>query len=99
MLQVTNYEIIRAENGQVAVDIVLENPVIDIVLMDIKMLVMNGYEAFEQINVIRPKLPIIAQTVHASEEDMEKVNTLGFTDYITKPFNKELLLEMVSKYI
>jgi signal transduction histidine kinase len=99
MLQVTNHEIIRAENGQVAVAIALENPAIDIVLMDIKMPIMNGYEAFEKITEIRPDLPIIAQTAHASEEDKEKVNTLGFTDYITKPINKELLLEMVSKYI
>ncbi len=99
MLQVTNYEIIRAENGQIAVDIALENPTIDIVLMDIKMPIMNGYEAFEKITIIRPNLPIIAQTAHASEEDKEKINSLGFTDYITKPINKELLLEMVSKYI
>ena len=99
MLQVTNYEIIRAENGQVAVEIALKNPTIDLVLMDIKMPVMNGYEAFEQINSIRPNLPIVAQTAHASEEDKVKVNSMGFTDYITKPINKELLLEMVSKYI
>ena len=99
MLQVTNYEIIRAENGQIAVDIALENPTIDIVLMDIKMPIMDGYEAFEKITIIRPNLPIIAQTAHASVEDKEKVNTLGFTDYITKPINKELLLEMVGKYI
>lgn len=99
MLQVTNYDIIRAENGQVAVAIALENPSIDIVLMDIKMPIMNGYEAFEKITEIRPDLPIIAQTAHASEEDREKVNSMGFTDYITKPINKELLLEMVSKYI
>ena len=99
MLNVTNYDIIRAENGQIAVAIALENSSIDLVLMDIKMPVMNGYEAFEKITAIRPSLPIIAQTAHASEEDKEKVNVLGFTDYITKPINKELLLEMVAKYI
>ena len=99
MLQVTNYDIIRAENGQIAVAIALENSSIDLVLMDIKMPIMNGYEAFEKITAIRPNLPIIAQTAHASEEDKEKVNRLGFTEYITKPINKELLLEMVSKYI
>lgn len=99
MLQVTDHEIIRAENGEVALAIVLENPAIDIVLMDIKMPIMNGYEAFEKISLIRPNLPIIAQTAHASEEDKERVNVMGFTDYITKPINKELLLEMVSKYI
>lgn len=99
MLQVTNFTIIRAENGQIAVDIALENSTIDLVLMDIKMPIMNGYEAFEKISSIRPTLPIIAQTAHASEEDKDKVNSLGFSDYITKPINKELLLEMVTKYI
>jgi CheY-like chemotaxis protein len=67
--------------------------------MDIKMPVMNGYEAFEKILTIRPNLPVIAQTAHASEEDKDKVSNSGFTDYITKPINKELLLEMVVKYI
>ncbi len=99
MLQVTDYDIIRAENGQIAVDIVRQNPKIDLVLMDIKMPVMNGYEAFEEIKSFKPNLPIIAQTAHASEEDKNKVNCLGFTDYMTKPIKKELLLEMVEKYI
>jgi signal transduction histidine kinase/CheY-like chemotaxis protein len=97
MLQVTNHEIIRAENGQIAVDIVMENQGIDLILMDIKMPVMNGYEAFEKINLIRPNLPIIAQTAHASEEDKNKILLMGFTDYITKPIKKELLIEMVNK--
>lgn len=99
MLQVTNHNIIRAENGQIAVEIALANPAIDLVLMDIKMPVMNGYEAFEKISAIRPNLPIIAQTAHASEEDKDKVNNMGFTDYITKPINKELLLETINRLI
>jgi CheY-like chemotaxis protein len=89
----TNYEIIRAENGQKAADIVFVNSTIDIVLMVIKMPVMNGYEAIEKINVVRTNLPIIAQTAHASEEDKDKVNTMGFTDYITEPINKDLFLQ------
>ena len=99
MLQVTNHSIIRAENGQIAVDIALANPAVDLILMDIKMPVMNGYEAFEKISAIRPNLPIIAQTAHASEEDKDKVNNMGFTEYITKPIIKELLLEMVHKLL
>lgn len=98
MLQVTEYEIIRAENGKIAVDIMNHNPHIHLILMDIKMPIMNGYEAFEEIRPLFPNLPIIAQTAHASEEDKNKALSAGFTDYITKPINKEALLEMVLKY-
>lgn len=98
MFQETNHNILRAENGLVAVNIIKENPNIDLVLMDIKMPIMNGYEAFENINKLYPNLPIIAQTAHASAEDKTKTLTLGFSNYITKPLNKELLLEMVKKY-
>ncbi|MES2411253.1 MAG: ATP-binding protein, partial [Bacteroidota bacterium] len=62
MMQHRNYKIIRAINGQEAVDICLNNPNIDLVLMDIKMPIMTGFEAMEQIRPIRPNLPIIAQT-------------------------------------
>lgn len=99
MFQITNYNLIRAANGKIAVDIVLENPDIDMVLMDLKMPVMNGYESFDKISLLRPKLPIIAQTAHASEEDKEKIYKKGFADYITKPINKTLLIEMVSKHL
>jgi signal transduction histidine kinase len=95
MLQVTEYEILRAENGQVAVDLALKNQHISLVLMDIKMPVMNGYEAFEKIKAVLPDMPIIAQTAHASETDRDKIMTMGFTDYITKPLDKELLLDLV----
>jgi len=90
-----NYNIIRAENGQEAVTICLSNPNIDLVLMDIKMPVMDGYEAFEKISPIRPNLPIIAQTAFSSNEDKEKIFKLGFTDYITKPINRERLFEII----
>jgi signal transduction histidine kinase/CheY-like chemotaxis protein len=90
-----NYKIIRAENGQEAVDICLSNPNIDLVLMDIKMPIMDGFEAFDKISPIRPNLPIIAQTAFSSNEDKEKIFKLGFTDYITKPINRERLFELI----
>jgi signal transduction histidine kinase/CheY-like chemotaxis protein len=90
-----NYKIIRAENGQEAVDICLNNPNIDLVLMDIKMPIMDGYEAFEKISPIRPNLPIIAQTAFSSNEDKDKIFKVGFTDYITKPINRERLFELI----
>jgi signal transduction histidine kinase/CheY-like chemotaxis protein len=90
-----NYKIIRAENGQEAVNICLSNPDIDLVLMDIKMPVMDGFEAFEKIQPIRPNLPIIAQTAFSSSEDKERILKEGFTDYITKPINREQLFGLI----
>jgi CheY-like chemotaxis protein len=79
-----NYKLIRAGNGKEAVDICRENENVDVVLLDIKMPVMDGYEALEKIRNINPKLPVIAQTAYALPGDVEKMKTL-FDDYITKP--------------
>ena len=93
----TNYTIIRAVNGQEAVAICSENPNIDLVFMDIKMPVMNGYEALEKIKIIRPKLIVIAQTAYSSAEDEARFYSAGFYDYITKPINREKLFEMMDE--
>lgn len=90
-----NYKLIRAENGKEAVDICRENENVDVVLLDIKMPVMDGYEALEKIKNINPKLPVIAQTAYALPGDVEKIKTL-FDDYITKPINRQLLIEKIA---
>ena len=97
MIQSRNYKIIRAVNGQEAVDICINNSTIDLVLMDIKMPVKNGFEAFEEIKTIRPTLKVIAQTAYSSNEDEEKIYTAGFYGYLTKPINREKLYEMIDE--
>jgi signal transduction histidine kinase/ActR/RegA family two-component response regulator len=94
----TGAGLIRAINGKEAVEICLNNNNIGIVLIDIKMPVMNGYEAIKQIRKFRPELPIIAQTAFALSNEMLKAFNSGCNDYISKPFKKEQLLAMVSKY-
>ena len=94
IIKLRNYNIIRAVNGQEAVDICINNPNIDLVLMDIKMPIMNGFEALEKIKVIRPELIVIAQTAYSSSEDEVKIYNSGFYGYITKPINREKLFEM-----
>jgi signal transduction histidine kinase/CheY-like chemotaxis protein len=98
MMKDKEYKIIRAVNGQEAVDICINDSSIDLVLMDIKMPVMNGFEAVEQIRPIRPHLPIIAQTAYSSSEDRIKIEKAGFDDYITKPLSRERLFELIDKY-
>jgi signal transduction histidine kinase/CheY-like chemotaxis protein len=98
MMQNKEYKIIRAKNGQEAVDICIDNSNIDLVLMDIKMPIMNGFDAIEQIRPIRPRLPIIAQTAYSSSEDKIKIEKAGFDGYITKPLNRERLFELINKF-
>lgn len=95
IMQSKNYTIIRAINGQEAVDFCLSNSSIDLVLMDIKMPKMNGFEALEIIKAIRPELIVIAQTAYASVEDEEKILKAGFHGYLTKPINREKLFEII----
>jgi signal transduction histidine kinase/ActR/RegA family two-component response regulator len=99
MMQYKNYKIIRAINGQEAVDICLNKPNIDLVLMDIKMPIMTGFEALEQIRPMRPNLPIIAQTAYSSSDDKIKIEEAGFNGYITKPLNRDILFELINKYL
>ncbi|MEL1240972.1 ATP-binding protein [Flavobacterium flavipallidum] len=98
MMKDKGFEIIRAVNGLEAVDICVNNSNIDLVLMDIKMPVMNGFEAIERIRPLRPHLHIIAQTAYSSSEDKAKIEKAGFDDYITKPLNRERLFELINKY-
>ncbi len=95
----TGAEILHAVNGKEAVEMVMENNNIGIVLIDIKMPVMNGYEAIKMIRERRPELPIIAQTAFALSNEMLKAFNAGSNDYISKPFKKEQLLSMVVKHL
>lgn len=96
-LELEKYEsnIIWAENGKESIIHCKENNQIDLVLMDINMLVMNGYEATMKIKKFRPDLPIIAQTAYALAGDREKSIDAGCDDYITKPINKEELFKKI----
>lgn len=86
-----------AKNGYEAVEFSKINNV-DIIFMDIKMPGMNGLEATRQIRKIKNNIPIIAQTAYALEGEKEKCLEAGCNDYISKPINKELLLELLKKY-
>ena len=95
ILELKEYKVLRALNGQEAVDMCRNNADIHLVLMDIKMPVLNGYEAFKIINSFNPKLPVIAQTAYASFDDYEKIMKSGFTAYLSKPLDKEKVYELI----
>lgn len=93
----TGAEILHALNGKDAVEMCQNNDRIGIVLIDIKMPVMNGYEAIKKIREFRPDLPIVAQTAYALSNEMLKAFNAGSNDYISKPFTREQLLAIVTK--
>ena len=99
LLSGTNAKVIRAKNGKEAIETCQKNNSIDLVLMDIKMPEIDGYEAAKIIKSFRPKLPIIAQTAYAMSEDRSKALKAGCDDYISKPLNKNRLLSMISSSI
>jgi PAS domain S-box-containing protein len=94
-----NINVIRAVNGREAVEICKNNHSIILVLMDLKMPVMDGFEATEIIKNLLPDLPIIAQTAYARDTDKEKAIACGCSDLISKPYKKDELMFLISKYL
>jgi len=91
-------EIINVQNGTEAVRACLENPEIDLILMDIQMPEMNGYEATRQIRQFNTDVIIIAQTAYALSGDKEKALEAGCNDYISKPIRRDELMTLIQKY-
>ena len=77
----------------------LDNQSIDLVLMDLQMPELNGYEATRQIKKTRPLLPIIAQTAFAIAGDRDKALAAQCDDYISKPIKQEILMGMLLKWL
>jgi signal transduction histidine kinase/CheY-like chemotaxis protein len=91
--------IIRAHNGQEAIDICSKEDNIDLIMMDLKMPIVNGFEATEKIKLMGLNIPIIAQTALAIPGDRQKALEVGCDDYISKPIDYDKLLEIIEKYI
>ena len=90
------YDLIRAVNGEEAIAKYLEcNPAI--ILMDIGMPVVDGYQATDAIRQLSSDIPIVAVTAFAYDEDRRKVMSRGFNGYLSKPLNKDELFRMLHK--
>ncbi len=91
------HEVLHVKTGVEAVETCRNNPDIDLVLMDIKMPEMDGYEATRQIRQFNKNVIIIAQTAHGLTGDRKKAITAGCNEYIAKPFNKNELRLIIEK--
>jgi signal transduction histidine kinase/AmiR/NasT family two-component response regulator len=95
----TNIGIIRTTNGQQTIETCLSDPEIELVLMDIKMPLINGFEATRRIKESRPDLPVIAQSAYSTVDDKTNAIAAGCDDYITKPVDIPNLKKIIIKYL
>jgi CheY-like chemotaxis protein len=99
ILRRTSAKLLWAMDGLQAIELCQANDNIDVVLMDIRLPKLNGYDATREIRKFRKDVPIIAQTAYVLPEEKGKVLEVGCNDLITKPIVKDVLLEIVAKYI
>ena len=99
LLKPSKCKIINAVNGQEAVEAINVNPDIDIILMDLKMSIMDGFEATKAIRKEFSDLPIIALTAYSLQKDKKKALDAGCNDIITKPISKEILFKKLQDFL
>jgi PAS domain S-box-containing protein len=97
VLKKASFNVFRSVNGFETVDMCRNNPEISVLLMDLKMPGMDGFEATRQIRKILPKIPIIALSAFISEEDQNAAIEAGCNEFLLKPVNKIKLLETIEK--
>jgi len=99
MLKPSRCNIINAVNGKEAIEVIKANPETDIVLMDLKMPVMNGFDATIAIRKDFPHLPIIALTAYSLLKDKKQALSVGCNDVIAKPVSKEILIKKIQDFL
>lgn len=100
MLRPSRVKLLWAKDGNEAIALFGQHKNnIHLVLMDIRLPGINGYEVTKHIKQIRPELPVIAQTAYAMEIEIMKARESGCDDYITKPIDRRLLLDMIARHL
>ena len=98
-LEETRVTVTWARVGQEAVDLVAAGEHYDLILMDMKMPVLDGFETTVLIKKINPEIPVIAQTAYAMPDERNKCMEVGCDDYLSKPISMEELLKTIKKYL
>lgn len=98
VIESTKAKVIHAENGTSAIEIIKDNPDIDLILMDIHMPELNGFDAANAIKSLKPEIPVIMQTCYP-EVNTEELSKVSFDDFVKKPINITKLLVMLNKHL
>lgn len=93
-----DYNLLIAKDGAKGVSMAQQNNP-DLILMDISLPIMDGYEATRHIRTTSPSTPIIGLSAYAMTGDAEKAKQAGCNDYLTKPINKEILIKKIKDYL
>lgn len=98
-LSQTKVNLVYADNGLSALNMVQENPDIDLILMDVKMPILSGYETTRKVKKLRADLPVIAQTAYSLTGEKRKSMEAGCDGYLSKPIRPDELFETVARYL
>jgi CheY-like chemotaxis protein len=98
-LQKTSPELIWAGDGLEALNAIKVNPDVDVILMDMRLPNMDGFEATKRIKDINNNIPIIAQTTYILPDEKELIFNAGCDDYLPKPIRFESLLHLLAKFL
>lgn len=99
LLEPTRVKVIWARDGNPSIDICKSGQQVDLILMDIQMPEMDGYQATKIIKSIKPEVPIIAQTAYAMTGERERILAAGFDEYLSKPIQIKELIQLLNKYL
>ncbi len=99
VLEEMNWKILEATGGKEGVDIFAQQEDIKVVLLDIRLPEISGFDILKELKKIRPEVPVIAQTAFAMSGDEEKCLAAGFDDYLSKPVKKETLIQKLQRFV
>jgi PAS domain S-box-containing protein len=97
ILRKTRANLIHATNGIDAVNVIKSGQKIDLILMDIRMPGMDGYEATRNIKFFKPNIPVIAVTAYSVHEEEEKIRKAGINGYVSKPIHSDDLISTMNE--
>ena len=98
LLKKTNAEVLSAKDGRETLEIFHQNNV-DLVLLDLRMPEMDGYQVLKEIRIKNPATLVIVQTAYAMQDDIRNFKEVGFDDYLTKPISDTKLFGLLNKYL
>jgi CheY-like chemotaxis protein len=99
LLEDTGVTLLHSSTGEEAIEMLKTCIPVDVVLMDMRLPGINGYDATKEIKKMRNSLPVIAQTAYAMENERNDCMIAGCDFYITKPFDQDLLFDVLKNYL
>jgi signal transduction histidine kinase len=99
LLKGTDAKLIHAKNGEDAIEICKIMPNIDLVVMDMRLPFIDGYEATKEIKAMKPDITVIAQTANVMSDDRAKCLSVGCDDYLSKPLDPDDFLRTIAHYL